>query len=67
MIPQTFEQWKHCILYDCKIVLTREFVQKRLAVLEDTEHPETKKFVQLYGQQHLSNIISWFTIVLNTF
>lgn len=64
MIPQTFEQWKSCIINDCKINLTEDFAKKRLAVYGDGENHETRKFVQLYGAQHLQNIIEWFTMVL---
>lgn len=60
MIPQTFEQWKNCIVNDCKINLTKNFAQQRLAVYQDKKNNETKKFVSLYGEQHLQNIINWF-------
>ena len=59
MLPTTYEDWKNCIVNDCKIKLTHDFVSKRLKVYEDKRHPETKKFVALYGQQHLGNIIYW--------
>lgn len=60
MIPQTFEQWKSCIINDCGISLTKDFAQRRLAVYQDRENPETQKFGSLYGEKHLHNIISWF-------
>lgn len=60
MIPQTFNDWKNCIREECKINLTKEFAQQRLAVYRDKENTETKKFVALYGEQHLNNIIQWF-------
>lgn len=60
MIPQTFEQWKHCIVNDCKINLTKEFAQERLNVYQDRQQPETDKFIRLYGEQHLNNVITWF-------
>jgi len=59
MIPHTFEEWKHCIVNDCKIKLTKEFAQKRLSVYTDKNNPETKKFIQLYGPEHMNNIIHW--------
>ena len=31
-IPQTFEQWKSCIVHDCKIQLTKDFALQRLQV-----------------------------------
>jgi hypothetical protein len=59
MIPQTFEQWKHCMINDCKINLTKEFAQHRLAVYHNKQNPETQNFISLYGKQHLLNIIQW--------
>ena len=59
MIPKTFEQWKKCIIVDCKIELTREFAVKRLSVYQDKNNKETKKFIALYGAAHVDNIISW--------
>ena len=48
MIAQTFAEWKHCIEHDCKIELTKDFAQKRLAVYQDKKNPETQKFIS-YG------------------
>lgn len=59
MIAQTFEEWKNCIVNDCKINLTKEFAKSRLKVYEDRSKPETKKFIKLYGESHLNNIIYW--------
>ncbi len=59
MIPQTFEQWQNCISNDCKINLTKDFAQQRLEVYQKRSNPETQKFVSLYGEQHLQNIIHW--------
>ncbi len=60
MIPQSFEQWVNCITNDCKINLTPEFAQQRLAIYENQEHAETQKFIEMYGEQHLANIINWY-------
>jgi len=59
MIPYTFEQWKNCIVNDCKINLTAEFARKRLSVYENKQNPETLKFIKLYGKEHLQNVIQW--------
>lgn len=59
MILTTFEEWKNCIVNECKIKLTKDFVANRLKVYEDKRNSETKKFIQLYGEQHLNNIIFW--------
>ncbi|TCR05154.1 hypothetical protein EDF66_10747 [Sphingobacterium sp. JUb20] len=64
MIPQTFEQWKTCLVNDCKVSLTKEFATRRLAVYHDLDKPETKKFIRLYGFQHYQNIIGWFTKIV---
>ena len=64
LVPQTFNDWKRCIINDCKINLTKEFAQQRLAIYEDKENQETVKFTLLYGEQHLDNVISWLKIVL---
>lgn len=65
MIPQTFDQWTNCIANDCKINLTKEFAQQRLAVYQDKQNQETQKFISLYGEQHYSNIINWFNKIKN--
>lgn len=59
MIPQTFEQWKQCIVNDCRIDLTTEFAERRLTVYQNETNPETRRFAELYGEQHLQNIIRW--------
>ena len=63
MIPKTFEQWRSCIINDCKIDLNKDFAQQRLAVYQDKENKETQKFAALYGEQHLQNIINWLSQV----
>jgi hypothetical protein len=59
MIPQSFEQWKNCIVNNCKINLKKDFSNQRLSVLQDKNHSETIKFISLYGEQHLLNVINW--------
>jgi len=65
MIPQTFEQWKNCIVNDCKINLSTDFAHQRLAVYENKQNTETRKFISLYGEQHLNNIINWLEKIKN--
>lgn len=65
MIPQTFEQWKHCITVDCKINLTKEFAAQRLLVYTNERNIETEKFKMLYGEGYLQNIIHWFKKIIN--
>jgi hypothetical protein len=64
MIPQTFDDWKNCIINDCKINLTKEFADQRLAVYTNKNNPETQKFISLYGEQHLQNIMNWLNQIV---
>ena len=65
MIPQTFDQWKHCITVDCKVKLTKDFALQRLTVYENINNVETKKFESLYGKEYLQSIINWFKKIVN--
>jgi hypothetical protein len=64
MIPQTFNDWTNCIVNDCKINLTKDFAEERLAVYQDNQNTETQKFISLYGEHHLQNIINWFNQIV---
>lgn len=59
MMPQTYSEWRNCIENDCKIKLTERFIQERLNVYTNPKNAETKKFAQLYGTNHLKNVVSW--------
>ena len=63
MVPHTFEEWIRCIEQDCGVRLTSDFAQKRIDVYRNPKHPETKKFISLYGEHHLGNVIEWFSRV----
>lgn len=63
MIPNTFNEWKDCIVNHCKIPLTKDFATQRLNVYTNRENPETKKFVALYGERHLERIINWLNMI----
>ena len=60
MLPRTFEEWRNCIVNDCKINLTKDFAAQRLKVYQDSNNQETEKFIELYGESHLQNIIHWY-------
>ena len=64
MIPKSFQEWKTCIEVHCGIRLTPDFVQGRLAVYTDPTNDETERFLTLYGEDHLNNIIQWYDQVL---
>lgn len=60
MISDNFDDWVYCLTQKCKIKLDSTFAKKRLSILEDSNHEETQKFKELYGEQHLENVIHWF-------
>ncbi len=60
MIPHTFDEWRACIVHQCGIPLTAKFAEERLAVYKNAAHPETRKFVQCYGPEHLQSVIHWY-------
>lgn len=66
MIPHTYEQWHRCITVDCGIALTRPFVLARLAILSDDDHPETRRFIELYGEPHRRGVVSWYERALTS-
>ena len=37
MIPNTYEEWRHCIQDICRIPLTPAFVEERLQALADRQ------------------------------
>lgn len=61
MIPDTYQEWRDCIVNDCGIALTETFIQQRLDILKSESHQETKRLVSLYGKAHLEKLIAWFT------
>ncbi len=60
LIPETYEQWHHCITVICRQPLTPEFVDKRIKALNDPKEHTTQRFVQLYGDQQRIRTIQWF-------
>ena len=59
-MPQSYEEWHHCITVECNIRLTPEFIAERLAVWNNEELEETKRFRKLYGDDHWQATIGWF-------
>jgi hypothetical protein len=54
---KNYEEWRQCIEVDCRIPLTRAFVEQRLQIYLDQSLDETKRFLSLYGAEHLAFII----------
>ncbi len=59
-IPQNYEEWRHCITVECKIPLTSNFIEQRLAVWRDEACEETRRFRRLYGDDYWRTVLAWF-------
>ncbi|MEM6811424.1 MAG: hypothetical protein AAF549_03045 [Pseudomonadota bacterium] len=55
-----YEDWKHCITKLCNIPLAPEYIEKRIEELNNLENIHTKKFVDMWGEDHLKNVTDWF-------
>jgi len=64
MIPHTYDEWIDCLVKHCKILLTKDFAMERIAVYQNKNNPETKKFIELYGESHWQNILHWYGLVI---
>lgn len=60
LIPQTYDEWHHCITVICRQPLTQDFIDARIAALDDPSDYMTQKFVELYGEQQLVKTQNWF-------
>ena len=56
----SYEDWKHCITVLCGIPLTPDYIEQRIAALSDPSNFETKKFRDIWGEEHLQRVIGWF-------
>lgn len=66
IIPNDYPTWHHCITVECGIELTANYIEKRLAALEDDNDSTTQQFVRLYGQSHRQAVTSWFKTAKNS-
>lgn len=58
--PTTYDQWRHCIEVRGRVRLTPQFVNERLAEMQDDSNAKTREFSKLYGSEHLQRTIAWF-------
>lgn len=59
-VPQNYNEWRHCIIVECGLKLTSDYIAERLVALNDTNDFHTERFIELYGEQHLRRVIGWF-------
>lgn len=60
IIPQTYQEWHHCITVICQQPLTLSYVEERITALNSSKDYMTKKFVQLYGESQRQKTLQWF-------
>ena len=60
MIPNTYEEWRHCITVKCGIPLTADYIEQRLRALQSPNDAGTARFRKSYGQDQLDQTIRWF-------
>lgn len=60
IIPQNFNEWQSCIVKDCGIPLTVEFIDERLAALANLNNEHTRQFIKCYGEAHYQQTVKWF-------
>ena len=65
IIPQSYEAWHHCIVVECGLELTPNFIEERIAALQDNSNYYTQQFVRLYGKKHLQKVLGWFVQAQN--
>ena len=59
-IPETYEEWQHCIIVECGLKLTAQYITERISALQNDRDYYTQQFVKLYGQQYLQQVLGWF-------
>ncbi len=60
MIPQTYQQWQHCITVECGLTLTPAYIEKRIQALSSEKDEHTRQFVQKYGPEYHQQVLAWF-------
>lgn len=59
-IPESYEQWHHCIKVICRQPLSLPYIESRIQALSSDSDYMTRKFVELYGNQQRLKTLQWF-------
>lgn len=59
-IPLNYAEWQYCITVECGIPLTADFIDERIASMQDASDFKTEQFVKLYGPQYHQQVLAWF-------
>lgn len=60
IIPETYDEWRHCIVVECGLKLTKPFIEKRITDLQNNGEHHTQQFIKRYGRQHHQQVLNWF-------
>jgi hypothetical protein len=60
IIPQSYEEWRHCIIVECGLELTPYFIEQRISALQSNNEHYTQQFSRKYGVEHHQRVLRWF-------
>ncbi|MEM9101384.1 MAG: hypothetical protein AAGB12_03605 [Pseudomonadota bacterium] len=60
IIPQTYNEWHHCITVICNQPLTPKYIEERIHALSNPRDFKTQQFVKLYGEEQRIKTLEWF-------
>ena len=60
IIPQNYEEWRHCITVICQQELTLSYIDMRIERLNSLNDHMTQQFVQIYGEPQRIRSLEWF-------
>ena len=60
IVPETYEEWKHCITETCGIALTPQFIEERIAALGNMKDLHTQRFIEYWGEAQRQQTLAWF-------
>jgi len=55
IIPQNYEERRHCIAVERGLELSANFIEQRISALQDNSQHCSK-----YGSQHHQRVLGWF-------
>lgn len=59
-IPESYEEWHHCITVICRQPLSKSYIESRIKALNDAKDHVTERFVELYGDAQRVRTLEWF-------
>ena len=62
VIPQNYEEWRHCIIVECGLELTQDYIDQRITALNDPKDHYTQQFLRKYGAEYHQQVLNWFAM-----